>query len=433
MKKYLVIMLLLVAIFIPGTAMATTYTDDLIPAMTSNTTPSGIASASSEYPSPSYRPAWYAFDNISTGVTNVWETKNVSTGWLAYEFSIPKKICKYTLEISHYFDRAPKNWNFEAWDGSDWVILDTQSDVTDWSTQYKKEYMFDNNTSYKKYRINVLANNGSTLLLIYEMEMMEELIPRPNLSATAGNAQVTLAWDSVSSATSYKIYRSTTSGGPYTDLVPTGVTTTNYTDNDVTNGTTYYYVVTAVNASGESGYSNEESATPTDNELDVPTNLSATAGDAQVNLTWNTVSGATYYNVKRATTSGGPYDTIASSVTSANYTDTSVTNGTTYYYVVTALIDGEESGNSNEASATPQASSSEGRAVLWVTMANGSDIDYDLSMTEVQNFINWYQSKASGGVGAPFYTFSKTPISPYTSRMDYLVFNQIVCWKVNQY
>ncbi|OPX87969.1 hypothetical protein [Pelotomaculum sp. PtaB.Bin117] len=165
-----------------------------------------------------------------------------------------------------------------------------------------------------------------------------------------------------------------------------------------------------------------------------PTNLSATAGDAQVNLTWDSVSGATYYNVYRAMTSGGPYTNLTpNGVTATAYTDNDVTNGITYYYVVTALIDGKESGNSNEASATPQASSSEGRAILWVTMANGSDIDYDLSMTEIQNFINWYQSKASGGVGAPFYTFSKNPISPYTSRMDYLVFNQIVCWKVNQY
>jgi len=164
-----------------------------------------------------------------------------------------------------------------------------------------------------------------------------------------------------------------------------------------------------------------------------PTNLSATAGNAQVNLSWDSVPEATGYNVKRATTSGGPYDIIASSVSSATYTDTSVTNGTTYYYVVSALIDGEESGNSSEVSATPQAPSSEGSAVLWVTMANGSDIDYDLSMAEVQNFINWYQSKASGGVGAPFYTFSKTPISPYSSRTDYLIFDKIVCFKVNQY
>ena len=168
-----------------------------------------------------------------------------------------------------------------------------------------------------------------------------------------------------------------------------------------------------------------------------PMNLTATAGDAQVVLNWDAVTDATGYNVKRSTTSGGPYDSVASAVYGTTYTDTGRTNGTTYYYVVSAIIGGTESANSNEAAATPLqdggGGGDEGRAVLWVTMDNGSDIDYDLSMNEINAFINWYKSKASGGVGDPFYTFDKSPISPYTSRTDYLVFDKIVCFKVNKY
>jgi hypothetical protein len=67
-----------------------------------------------------------------------------------------------------------------------------------------------------------------------------------------------------------------------------------------------------------------------------PTNLSATASDTQVSLSWNSVAGATSYTVKRSTTSGGPYSTIVSGHTSASYTNTGLTNGTTYYYVVSA-------------------------------------------------------------------------------------------------
>ena len=165
-------------------------------------------------------------------------------------------------------------------------------------------------------------------------------------------------------------------------------------------------------------------------------NLTATAGDAQVVLNWDAVTDATGYNVKRSTTSGGPYDSVASAVYETTYTDTGLTNGTTYYYVVSAIVGGTESANSNEAAATPQQSGGggdEGRAVLWLTMDNGSDIDYDLPMNEINAFINWYKSKASGGVGDPFYTFDKSPISPYTSRTDYLVFDKIVCFKVNKY
>jgi hypothetical protein len=84
-----------------------------------------------------------------------------------------------------------------------------------------------------------------------------------DLTATPGDAQVALNWGAVTDATSYNVYRATTSGGPYTQIM-SGVTGTTYTDTGLTNGTTYFYVVTAVNAAGvESAYSNEASATPT--------------------------------------------------------------------------------------------------------------------------------------------------------------------------
>ena len=54
--------------------------------------------------------------------------------------------------------------------------------------------------------------------------------------------------------------RSTTSGGPYTTVA--SPTTTSYTDTGLSNGTTYYYVVAAVNSVGTSGNSNQASATP---------------------------------------------------------------------------------------------------------------------------------------------------------------------------
>ncbi|HYA64930.1 MAG TPA: DUF2341 domain-containing protein, partial [Candidatus Sulfotelmatobacter sp.] len=84
--------------------------------------------------------------------------------------------------------------------------------------------------------------------------------PPTGLSVRAGIAQISLSWNSSAGATSYNVLRSTTNGGPYTKI--TNVSTLSDTDTGLTNGTTYYYVVTAVNASGESGYSNQASATP---------------------------------------------------------------------------------------------------------------------------------------------------------------------------
>jgi hypothetical protein len=84
----------------------------------------------------------------------------------------------------------------------------------------------------------------------------------------------------------------------------------------------------------------------------VPTSVEATAGNAQVSLTWTASSGATSYHVKRSTTSGGPYTQVAAPTTAAD-TDTGLTNGTPYYYVVSAVNAAGESANSTEVAATP--------------------------------------------------------------------------------
>lgn len=86
----------------------------------------------------------------------------------------------------------------------------------------------------------------------------------PTLSATAGDGKVDLSWttpgDGGSAITGYNVYRGTSSGS-HSLLASLGVTNA-YTDTAVTNGNTYYYAVTAVNAVGEGAKSNEVSATP---------------------------------------------------------------------------------------------------------------------------------------------------------------------------
>ncbi len=185
------------------------------------------------------------------------------------------------------------------------------------------------------------------------------------LGATAGDGQVDLTWaaNGEGDLDGYNVHRATTAGGPYTQLNGTPVASPAYTDTAVTNGTTYYYVVSAVDTSGnESGTSGEASATPSAGDVtppSAPTGLAATGGDGQVDLTWdpNGEGDLDGYNVHRATTAGGPYTQLNGAVVaSAAYTDTAVTNGTTYYYVVSAVdTSGNESGTSSEASATPTA------------------------------------------------------------------------------
>ena len=83
------------------------------------------------------------------------------------------------------------------------------------------------------------------------------------LVATGGVEQVALSWHPSANAINYNVYRSATSGGPYT--LVNNVAATNYNDIQlVGNGTTNYYVVTALNSlAGESGYSAQASAATT--------------------------------------------------------------------------------------------------------------------------------------------------------------------------
>ena len=89
------------------------------------------------------------------------------------------------------------------------------------------------------------------------------LPPAPTgLAATAiSGTEIDLSWTDDANTGNYNVYQSTVSGGPYT-LIASGIVTTSYADTGPTEGTTYYYVVTAVNGYGESPYSNEASATP---------------------------------------------------------------------------------------------------------------------------------------------------------------------------
>jgi hypothetical protein len=81
------------------------------------------------------------------------------------------------------------------------------------------------------------------------------------LLASPGDGAVPLRWQASFGATSYTVKRATSSGGSYTTIA-SGVTGSSYTDKSVTNGTTYYYTVTATNSAGTSSSSPQDSATP---------------------------------------------------------------------------------------------------------------------------------------------------------------------------
>lgn len=219
-----------------------------------------------------------------------------------------------------------------------------------------------NGTTY--YYVVTAANSAGESPASSEVNVRPWITPPTSVTATPANSEITLAWMPVSGATSYSIYRGTASGvtrGSYLVASP-GATSLQYSDSDsLSNGTTYYYVVTAHDTHGESIESAEVHAIPAINSLAVPTGVTAARGDGHITLNWNAMPGATSYTIYRGFASDVHRTPFGGTVVAAPpYDDTGLVNGTTYYYVVTASypdgIGGSmESLESSVVNATPTA------------------------------------------------------------------------------
>ena len=250
-----------------------------------------------------------------------------------------------------------------------------------------------------------------------------------SLTATGGNASVSLSWTAPSSnggsaITGYNVYRATSAGAEGTTPVATHVTGTTFTDTGLANGTTYFYTVAAVNAVGTSPQSGEASATPRATVPSAPTGLVASGGSGSVALSWTvpTLDGGspiTGYNVYRATSAGAEGTTpFATNVNGSSFTDTSVVNGTTYYYKVAAINGVGTSPQSGEASATPRAAATVPSAPQGLTATGGNG--------SVQ--LSWSAPASNGGANVTGYNVfrgtsagneSTTPVATNVTTLSF--------------
>ena len=211
--------------------------------------------------------------------------------------------------------------------------------------------------------------------------------------------RIALTWNPVASD-SYSVYRATSPGGPYSRLA-SGVSVNGYTDDTVSGGTPYYYVVTAVNGPGcESAYSAEVSAevfgdcTLPPSFLGLSSALpTVTGGSCGLRLTWaagtsNCPGGPLVYNVYRSTTpdfTPGPANLLASCVADLFHDDTTAVDGTEYHYVVraedAALAGGGPCRNGNADAGTLELSATaggDGTVLLFADDFDGGQSPSDL-------------------------------------------------------
>ena len=174
-----------------------------------------------------------------------------------------------------------------------------------------------------------------------------------SLTANASSSsQVDLVWADVEDENGFRVERSSDGTGGWSTVGQTGPGGTAWSDDGLSQGTTYYYRVVATNLGGDSPPSNVASAT-TSIDPASPTTVAALAGSpTQIDLQWTDVANETGYRLERSDGSGG-WTTVATTgqdVTSSS--DTGLTPGTTYSYRVFATNAAGDSPASDVASAT---------------------------------------------------------------------------------
>jgi len=203
-----------------------------------------------------------------------------------------------------------------------------------------------------------------------------------NIQAVGGDKKVTISWTAASGATSYNLYYATSYANANKTMgTKISSITSPFVYTSSTNGTTYYYVVTAVNSFGESVASSPVVSATTGVVPGAPGSVTVTPGNTQNIVSWSTSTGATSYNIYWSTLSGVT-KANGTKITGPNnpYTHLAVTNNMTYYYVVTAVNSfGESLESSPTVSATP-------------SIAPGAPAGVTATPGNGQNIISWSTS-----------------------------------------
>ncbi|MCE3608081.1 phage tail protein [Massilia sp. P8910] len=143
---------------------------NLIPNMTSNTTPNGVAFANSNYfacpPWNAFAPGYNGWINDATGFpTNI-----------GYQHTTPKVVQSYEIhpwDADNFPTRCPTSWTFEGSnDGTTWTTLDTQTGYASWVSGVMSTFTVSSTTPYLYHRLNISANGGNAYTGVRRLTML---------------------------------------------------------------------------------------------------------------------------------------------------------------------------------------------------------------------------------------------------------------------
>jgi len=150
------------------------YTADLVPQMTSNILPSGVASADS-----GFYAAWNAMKNDNTTDSDCWYSGVAAyPHWLQYQFTSGKVITRYTITSRNHLSSilSPRDFTLQGSNNAtDWTTLNTQAGQS-FTQNQKRIYSFSNATSYTYYRLYITVGSEANYSAVGEFELVETVL-----------------------------------------------------------------------------------------------------------------------------------------------------------------------------------------------------------------------------------------------------------------
>ena len=282
----------------------------------------------------------------------------------------------YTLDVS-VSDSNPTTTPYQIIvNGNQYVTPEgtlTSSPV--WITLSSKKITVKGLSASTTYTFQVKAKNGDSVetalsTAVSGTTLVAPPVPPSNITATATDTSITVAWDAVAGAAGYDIE----ADGTVRDMG----TSTRYTHTSLSPGTPHTYRLRARNEGGAGAWSTAISKSTLPSKPGIPANLSAVPLSTSITVTWNNVPGATGYDIEvdGVLVSNGP---------NTNYKHTSLTPGTSHTYRVRSVNSGDKSDWSSPISV--------------MTLVDSTSVPVNINATALQNQITITWDPVDGATG----------------------------------